>query len=236
MVKYTCGNCGRIFTRKDSYEAHCNRKYPCEKVEVDNPQEMLIKLAEEMANLKKENDEMKQKIAKLEESVKTVNNVNHGTINNTTNNTINLIAYGKEDIDKIDKKCIIKALTKGYGSIPCLIEQIHFNNDHKENHNVYLPSLKDTVVAKYDGKNWIFEDRKDFIEDMFTDKKEMLVDKFNSEEINNKLTKNQKDLFELFANEDEEGAKIKKVKKEIGLKLYNKRDMPKNNKSKKPKK
>jgi hypothetical protein len=106
--------------------------------------------------------------------------------NNTTNNTqninngivthVNLIGYGKEDLSKIDKKEILKAIQFGYDSTIKLTETMHFNPKHPEYHNIYITNIKDKYAMMFDGKDWnltmkdklinkIYDDKKNYIEE-----------------------------------------------------------------------
>ncbi len=59
------------------------------------------------------------------------NNTNHETNNNIT---INIHAFGRENIEHIDKKDILSCIGCVYKSIPSLVQKIHFDPEHPENH------------------------------------------------------------------------------------------------------
>ena len=106
-------------------------------------------------------------------------NINKGTINkaeniknNNINNTIDqsqtfnvqLVAYGKEDYDKLSDKEYQIIINKGFKSVQELVKTLHFNKNYPENHNIYISNLRDNYVMVYDGKQWEVKNRKETIE------------------------------------------------------------------------
>ena len=111
MVLYICNKCNKNFNRKQSYQAHINRKYSCIltenlntnlELEKNNKQyeEKCNKLEIELFNLKKDFELLINKIKELETENKTLNNLvnkcfeNNKTIktnNNNNNNNTNHI-------------------------------------------------------------------------------------------------------------------------------------------------
>ena len=80
-------------------------------------------------------------------------------INNQQNNYINIVPFGKEDLTKLtDNECKI-ILKKCFNSVPALVEKLHFDKDHTENHNIYISNMRDDFVLVYDGKIWKLKNR-----------------------------------------------------------------------------
>lgn len=77
-----------------------------------------------------------------------VTNVNNGVmnVNNGTVNNITLVAYGSENISKLDKTDILKILKNGYNTPLKLTEAVHFNPKYPEYQNVYITNMKDACV------------------------------------------------------------------------------------------
>lgn len=150
----------------------------------------------------------------------TVNNINNGTINNIT-----IIAYGSEDISTIQKKDIIKAIGTGYHSTINLTKTLHFNANHPEYHNVYIPSIKQAYAMIYDGTKWKLVQKQELIEDMYNDKKDYIEE--NLEEFAESLSMSKIKALERWLESDENDDKcIQKIKKDIELLLYNERKIP----------
>jgi hypothetical protein len=90
-------------------------------------------------------------------NINNINNTNNGTINNNNNNNINinLNAFGKESLDNITEKEILKILNKAYMAIPLALKTIHF--DKIENRNLFQPNKNKQYVSVYDGKDWVYK-------------------------------------------------------------------------------
>jgi hypothetical protein len=89
------------------------------------------------------------------------NNNNNNTINsnNTTNIqqnnkiNINIKPFGKENIETITEKQILKILNKAYSGFPQIIKHLHFNIE--ENRNVYQPNINKPYIKYYNGNRWL---------------------------------------------------------------------------------
>ena len=114
------------------------------------------------------------------------------------NNTVIINAFGKENLAYISKEYIHGLIREGaYGSIRKLIKYIHFNPDHKENHNIKIPNKRDKYAMVYDGNMWKIRNKKNMIttiadhaygviaehcEDITSKKFDRFCDDFESEE------------------------------------------------------
>ena len=153
--------------------------------------------------------------------------------NNTTNNTqninngivthVNLIGYGKEDLSKIDKKEILKAIQFGYDSTIKLTETMHFNPKHPEYHNIYITNIKDKYAMMFDGKDWNLTMKDKLINKIYDDKKNYIEE--NIDEFIDSLSASRKKALERWLVSDDDDERINKVKNEIKLLLYNKRNL-----------
>jgi hypothetical protein len=191
-------------------------------------------ILERLIKLEEENKKLQKKITKMEKKenrqIKKITNnnitTNNSSINNGTviNNHINLVAYGREDMSKIDKKEILMILRKGYDSTLGLTETVHFNPKYPEYHNVYITNMKDKYAMMYDGKCWNLTIKEDLINRLYDDKKDYIEE--NVEDFVKFLTKSQKNALDRWANTDEEDKKIKRLKERIKLLLYNSRVLP----------
>ena len=96
----------------------------------------------------------------------------HGNHNrsNTTNNkntTININAFGSENLDYITERVIANCITRGYECIPEIIKKIHFDKNHPENHNIKIPNKKMShALVKTEENKWKTMNRKHACEDM----------------------------------------------------------------------
>ena len=117
--------------------------------------------------LKKENDELRKQVELL------IHKVGNTTVNVQQNIIVNNI--GNEDVSYINNGFLNNLLNAPYVAIPKLIENIHFNLDHPENHNIKITNRKEPYVKVYKDNKWLLEDKKTVIDEM-VDKSKMMLD------------------------------------------------------------
>ncbi|CAH6421531.1 Hypothetical protein KVN_LOCUS343 [uncultured virus] len=240
IQKFKCNYCGKYFTRKDSLERHIELRCSIKKQQENQKEQIFNKLLDEMKKqnekleeIEKQNQELKKEINYIKTKKKIIKNVNNGTINNVNNtldqsnniNTFNiqLVAYGKEDYDKLTEKEYRIIINKGFKSVQEMVKSLHFNKNRPENHNIYISNIRDNNIMIYDGNKWELRNRKETIEELYIAKKDILVEKFD--ELINKLPTYAIDKFERFIN-DVQDNKIKEViLEELKLILYNNKNI-----------
>jgi len=203
----------------------------------ENNKKQIRRLEENQKQIMEENKQLKREMAtKNKNSIS--NYVNSNNTTNTTNNTnntnnqqnniknlqINLIAHGKEDLSFITEDRLKKILYKGFKSIENLTEIVHFDKNRPQNHNVYISNIKDSYVMMYNGEDWKLMDREKCLGDMYDEKSDYLVEKF--EELENKLDEQTMKRFGNFLSKRDDDKIIEQTKKEIKLILYNNRKIP----------
>ena len=226
-----CNYCQMIFSRKDALTRHINKS--C-KIKKENDKKMeeimtiLIELKESNKKIIEENQQNKEKIAKLEEEnnkyKKIVNNTQN-IVNGTQNNiTFKINAYGTEDSSKITINDYKRILGRGMNSVPVFVEKLHFDKNTPENHNVYISNLRDEYVLMFDGKMWRLKDRDDALQQLYEDKSDFLETKF--EELIERLDEPTIKMFKRFLKiKDDDEEKIRVIKKELKKVLYENREM-----------
>jgi hypothetical protein len=144
--------------------------------------------------------------------------------NNIVNGNVNiiLIGYGKEDLSRIDKNDVIRALQNGFNSSVKLTEILHFNPKYSEYHNVYISNMKDKYAMTYDGKDWNLTIKEDLINKIYDDKKNYIEE--NLDDFMDSLSTSRKKALDRWLETDDD-EKISKIKNEIKLLLYNKRNL-----------
>ncbi len=159
----------------------------------------------------------------------TLNNNNNINIGNTTN--IIMVSYGHEDLSKITTKMLSAACKKGYNSIVHLVETVHFNPDFPENHNVYIPSVKDKHAMIFYDDMWNLKNKDDVVNDMYDSNRDFIMD--NIEGISNSLNDGEKRALNRWLDSEKNKDKSDKDKKAIEithenlkLLLHNKRHIP----------
>ena len=192
-------------------------------------QEMEMKLEE----FEKERNELKAQIALLLEknaemnSIKsssstsnTTNNTNIETQNNTIN--ININAFGEENLQYLDNKTIVNCINAVYKSIPEIVEKIHFNPCHPENHNIKITNKKLPYASVMGANNkWQLVDRNDAINKMISHGYDILDDSYRDNR--EKLPTRKRDRFEDFQDKyvSEDKSTMKNVKSDVELLVLN---------------
>ncbi len=159
-----CSYCYKIYSRSDVLKNHlliCKVK----KQDIEEKEEILNRLLEQNTLLVSTIDQQKEQINQLiktnenlinqmkiknTQNNKNIKNQNNGTINN-----INIVAFGKEDLSKIDNKEFFEALTQMGYKIPAkMFEKIHINDKYPEYKNIYISDINRGKAMVHDGKKW----------------------------------------------------------------------------------
>jgi hypothetical protein len=173
-----------------------------------------------------ERDELRTQIALLLDKYSTGNTTNsHNNSHNKIENqniTININAFGNENLEYIDDKAITECISRVYKSIPSLLEKIHFDPEHPENHNIKITNKKLPYASVMgNNKKWKTVDRKDAIETMVVNGYIILDEKYTENKDNLPLRKQQN--FEGFQNKFESDDKelMKQLKTEVDMMILN---------------
>jgi len=236
-IIYSC-KCGRTYTYHQSLyyhrktcEIHQNSKvgYPQNEkmnLQVQQLQAEKEEMRQKLMVYENEHKEMKAQIAMLLDKYAGNSNTtnNHGSIDNQTNNniTININAFGNENIEYLDDKTINDCIERVYKSIPTLLEKIHFDPNHPENHNIKITNKK-LPYASVMGNNqkWKTVDRKDAIETMVNNGYNLLDVKYVENKDKFPLRKQQN--FEGFQTkfENEDKGLMKQLKTDVEMMVLN---------------
>ena len=109
-----------------------------------------------------------------------------------------------------------------YKSIPSLLEKIHFDPKHPENHNIKITNKKLPYASIMgDNKKWKTVDRKDAIETMVLNGYNMLDEKYaeNKEKVPALKQQNFEGFQSKFESEDKE--LMKQIKTEVDMMVLN---------------
>jgi hypothetical protein len=152
------------------------------------------------------------------------NNSHNNTVNNNIQQTINLVAYGKESLDHISDQTFTKIIKKGFMSIPSFIETLHFDKNKPEYHNIYISNSRGNTILQYDGEKWIIVDKTDCLQEIIDNKSSVLSEKFG--ELNEHLDEATKKRFERFQEEIDTDRTKQQIKTELKMILYNNKNIP----------
>lgn len=181
--KYQCNYCNKLLTsRQGKYAHHRICKFKNQVTENIIHIDKNNKNNNEKSSFIENNKEIKQLIEQAKEEgrkeslyiigeLKSQIEVllkNQGTNNtHTTNYNIMVNSFGKENLDYISKDDIYNIINDGpVYSIPKLLKYIHFNPEHKENHNVKITNKKQNYAQIFNGIDWEYRDKQDTIENM----------------------------------------------------------------------
>ena len=218
---YNCSICKKIFSYSSGLYRHRSKCKVNDLSKVDY-------LEKENIELHKKNLELSQKLVVLEKNNNT--NIQNQNIQNQSNNTsiqnqqnnIIINCFGNENLDYITDKVILHCMNKIYGSIPLLIEKIHFDPEHPENHNIQIPNKKLPHAKILNNKReWQIVKKKDAIDTMIDNGYNMLDEKFQDKSL--ELTVNKQKHFKTFQSKYEDGDKdtIKDIKDKVEMLVIN---------------
>lgn len=222
---FLCG-CGKSYTQQKSLEYHkksCDNKSA--RSNHSNATEILLESLQQKLDIyEKEREEMKSQIAMLLDKHAGVHNntTNHNTNVETQHITININAFGNENVDYIDDKAMFACISRVYKSIPSLLEKIHFDPKHPENHNIKITNKK-LPYASVMGNNqkWKTVDRKDAIETMVLNGYNLLDEKYTENKDKIPISKQQN--FEGFQSkfETEDKEVMRQIKTDVDMMVLN---------------
>lgn len=208
IKKYVCKYCSKSFKYASGLSKH---KKKCEKtVEIDKQLELQAKEIEELKELvdKLLNNSKQTHITKVE-----------GDNTTNINQYIILNAFGKEKTDYINPVEIKNLIQhEPMNSVPKLLREIHFNDKHNENHNVYIPNKKEAYAKIYDGAQWILTKKKDVIEDMANKAFNLITDVHRFTH-NNKIEK-IKNCYQ-----DKDKMVVSRIEKDTEIMILNNQDI-----------
>lgn len=218
--KIVCQFCDTNFTRKYSLTRHIN--FSC-KVKKDIHLNAESKYIEHKYSTNTNIDKQINNICDTVNQINNVNKVTNNQVNNVTTNNINIVCFGQEDMEKLGDDTIMKILNKGFMSIPHLTQLVHFNEKYPEFHNMYIANLRDSNVAVYDDDVWLLTERNPIIEQIYTDKRDFLIEKYS--DLHDKLPASTIRKFNRFLEQHNDSDVSDAKKRQIKLLLYNKRDI-----------
>lgn len=237
---FYCKDCNCSFQRKTNYEYHLTTIKHKNRVSKQNKPSFLCPFCNKLFShcsslsrhktncnvnnknkhldiLQKENEELRKKVEELEKikNPTTTNNIK-------TQNNIIINCFGNENLDYITDKVILHCMNKIYGSIPLLIEKIHFDPEHPENHNIQIPNKKLPHAKIMNHKReWQIVQKKDAIDSMIDNGYNILDEKF--QENSHVLADTKQRNFRDFQSKYEEADKdtMKDIKEKVEMLVIN---------------
>jgi hypothetical protein len=154
-----CEFCNKIVS-KPAYARH---KKTCKERKNESQQELVSQ--KEFQELKAQVVQLTQQlVSQHKQKQSTPQVVNNGTINNTI--VINLNAFGQEDTSHLSQEFLSYCINNPKKGLSSLIENIHYNEEVPENHNLRCRSLKRNIFEKYVGTQWIMCDASNTLDEL----------------------------------------------------------------------
>lgn len=199
--KYEC-TCGKIYNHRQSYHRHIKvctlYNKPQQEDEIEKMKKQIEYLLEQRGNMQ------------------TIGTQNNHNIN------IQINAFGHENTEYITDNLYHNCICRIYDSIPCLIEQVHFNPKHPENHNVKITNKKlPHASILSENQQWKLMDKQQVIQDMMYNGYNLLDDKFK--ENPTQFSEVKRRQYRKFQNEfdNEQKETVKRVKTDVEMAILN---------------
>jgi hypothetical protein len=157
-ITYDCSWCGKKFNHRQNMNYH-------KKVCKSKPVSSDVPTKEQYDNLLNEIQKLKEETTNRRVQQQN-NNCTINNIQQNNNVTINLKSFGFENIAHLEKD--IKYMTQCFlnKDVMGLIENIHCDVDHPENHNVRIKSTKKELMEKYVDGRWIISDQEETLDEL----------------------------------------------------------------------
>ena len=217
-----CQYCCKQFTNLKNLNKHI--KYYCKLNKDESFQELAYLLNEKNKIIEKNEEKIEdlEKLIKLLTTKLQIKTINFS--NNIINNVnFNLLNYNQTNYEHLTDTDYIKCIENCNHCVKTLIEKVHFNKNNPENMNIYISSIKGNFVMVYRDNKWQVKNRKEQIDDLYECNELMLENWYD--EYHEKYPHIIQSFKKYLQNKDDDDELIKKVKDEILLMLYNKRDL-----------
>ena len=188
---------------------------------IQHLQEQLDKKDQEMQILRKQVECLMEKSFGNTTNNHTTTNSNN-KIDNGTHFNITVNSFGNENIDYLTDKIVCRLIQSApFTSIPKIIERIHFDPDHPENHNIKVTNKKLNYAEIVKDNKWVTTNKKHAIEAMIQNGYDLLDEKYqdNKESISDFKQERFEDFQQKFQEEDKE--LVRTIKDEVDIALLN---------------
>lgn len=211
---YLCKSCGKQYKHRQGLSFHkkkCTGNLLVENIKEENKNEMNM-LRAQIAILMEQN-------TKLQENNARTTNI---TQNNTQNIYITVNNFGKENIKYITDKQICRLISMAPSkTIPKIIQMIHFDPEHPENHNVKMTNKKLKYAQVFTDNGWVTTSRGKAVDDMIQTGYNVAAQKYSDNK--DKIKSSKQGQFENFQMrfEDQDAETMRTLKSDVDLSLIN---------------
>jgi len=220
-------SCSKSFTTRSALYRH--RKNCSVYINTKNTRQ--IPPHEKTLQLLKENQEMREEMDELRKQVETL--MARGTGNTTSNSNIKnqtnignqyivVNSFGNENIEHLTDQIVCKLIQAGpFTCLPKIIERIHFDPEHPENHNIKVTNQKNNYAKIVKDNKWVTANKKQAIDTMIQNGYGLLEEKYqdNKDTISEFKQERFEDFQEKYADQDKD--LMKTIKDEVDIALLN---------------
>ena len=170
-IKTKCAHCSKIFSTVTNLNKHLRTSCKVKKQnELDKEQifkqlleqnnKQLNEYKEQLDSALKQIKVLSNEVTRLKSNKKSIknNNVSINSNNTTTNNIINIVDFGKEDLTIVDKAEFVKVLNNrainGFKITDELVKAIHFNDKYPQLNNVYISDINRNKFMIVQDNKW----------------------------------------------------------------------------------
>ena len=217
LNKLQCEICERQFTTRSAKSRH-KRYVKCQPVDIQDVNPQIINNDNTTNNTTNNNN--------------ITNTTNNNTTNNIQNNNDNKIihqhiqinAFGKENYDYLldENRRLKKIIEDRSVFMQKMIEAIHFDKEHPENHNIFMTNLQSKHIMIHDGKKFVKALKDPTFDKLLQDKRKIVNGNVEDLELTLGNEKYIKEKMSKLRFDDE----IRKtLKDKLELMCYNNREM-----------
>ena len=220
-------SCSKSFTTRSALYRHrknCSVYIDTKNTKQSEPHEQTLQLLKENQEMREEMDELRKQVEMLlgKSTKNTTNNIQ--TLNSIENQNVNIIvnSFGHENIDHLTDQIICKLIkTAPFTSVPLLIEKIHFDPEHPENHNIKITNKKLNYAEIVRDNKWVTANKKKVIDDVIQKSYDLLDEKYteNKDDISERRQERFQNFQEKYEQADEE--LLRNIKNDVDLLLIN---------------
>jgi hypothetical protein len=142
-----------------------------------------------------------------------------------------MVNFGEENMKETCMEYLLAACRRGYNAVPHLAKMVHFDPDHPERHNAFVPDTKNKYASVYENDKFIYRDKQGVLDQLYEDKKNFILENIGL--VYDKLTPHEKKTHKRWINSDknkhkskEEQERIDFIREELNLLLFNNKDVP----------
>lgn len=208
-MSHKCSNCNAIFIRKAHLQYH-ETNNSCKTI---NHTCQLCKKGFTTSNSMYRH---MKKYCKFTKDISSDNNCNKNLYDK------NLSPYGPENYDLIDYEKMISILKNGFNAVCKMIEYIHFNPEFPQFRNIKITNMRNNYAYFYNGQSWIKCHKSPFIDVVYNNAKKYIQDVLHI--YTEVLSISRMNALKRWLSIDDNTSKIKEIKTNIMLLLYNSKD------------